>query len=172
MLKPKTFFDLTKQTSGGGGEGGVTDHNDLTGRTRANQHPISSINGLQDVLNNKMERYVIKLVKNGENFSIQTYAGVNLDFSTLSIAVKNVGNYVVMLYGNSKLRPQYVSTNEMMFVGLDRSQNTKVLRVVFTPTRCSYETFEIMETSDYQTEEWQFVLEDGSTVTKQIVLGA
>lgn len=44
-----------KQT-GGGGEGGVTDHAELTGRSKTNQHPISAINGLQsslDSLNSK-----------------------------------------------------------------------------------------------------------------------
>ena len=36
--------------TGGGGEGGVSDHALLTGRSKANQHPISAINGLNDKL--------------------------------------------------------------------------------------------------------------------------
>ena len=35
-----------------GGEGGTTDHRFLTGRDAANQHPMSSIAGLQDALKN------------------------------------------------------------------------------------------------------------------------
>lgn len=139
----------------GGGEGGTSDYEQLSNLPQINGETIIGNLSSEDLglaskteLDSKMIRYIIKLVKNGDTYSIQTYDGTPLDFATLSTQIKNTSNYVVMVYGNSKLRPQYVSTSEMMFIGLDRSQDTKVLRVIFTPTRCSYETFELVENSD------------------------
>lgn len=49
--------NLTKKIGGSGssGEGGVTDHADLTGRDSANQHPISAITNLRTELDSKFD---------------------------------------------------------------------------------------------------------------------
>ena len=44
------YLGDAKETTGGGGTGGVSDHNDLTGRSALNQHPIKAISGLEDKL--------------------------------------------------------------------------------------------------------------------------
>jgi len=43
-----------KVTTGSGGGGGVTDHNALTGRSDADQHPIGAVAGLQGALDGKV----------------------------------------------------------------------------------------------------------------------
>lgn len=99
-----------------------------------------------DETGDEMKRYIVKLVKQGNDYVIQDVEGEQLDFEGLSQTIRDTSKYVVMVYGNSKLRPQYVSGSEMMFIGLDRaSQNSKVLRVLFTATRCTYEVFELQE---------------------------
>ena len=44
------YLGDAKETTGSGGTGGVSDHNDLTGRSALNQHPIKAISGLEDKL--------------------------------------------------------------------------------------------------------------------------
>lgn len=97
----------------------------------------------------KMERYVMRLVKNADNtYKFTSLEDEDLTFDEVYNVTKKLNEYVVVLYGNSKLRPQYVSTNEIMFIGVDRSTETKVLRILYTPTRLSYETFKLAESSD------------------------
>lgn len=105
-------------------------------------------NAVREQLDQKMERYVIKLVKTGDSFKLTDYDGNDLTFSDVYDVTHQIKEYVVVLYGNSKLRPQYVSTNEIMFTGLDRSTDAKVLRIILTPTRLSYDTFVLAEASD------------------------
>lgn len=52
--KDGTFTTPNLKGQGGSGDGstGTTDHNDLTNRDMANQHPISAIEGLQEALDN------------------------------------------------------------------------------------------------------------------------
>lgn len=97
----------------------------------------------------KMERYVIRLVKNSDNtYKMTSLDDEDLTFNEVYEVTKKLNEYVVIVYGNSKLRPQYVSTNEMMFIGIDRSTETKVLRILYTPIRLIYETFRLVEQSD------------------------
>lgn len=44
-----------RQPASGGSGGGVSDHRELAGRSAAQQHPISAITGLEDVLAAKLE---------------------------------------------------------------------------------------------------------------------
>lgn len=44
-----------KVTTGSGGGGGVTDHNALSGRSDADQHPIGAVTGLQSALDGKAD---------------------------------------------------------------------------------------------------------------------
>lgn len=102
----------------------------------------------------KMERYIIKLVKTGTTtYKLTTYEGADLTFDSLLLTLRNTSRYVVCLYGNSKLRPQYVSDTEMLFVGLDRASTTsKVLRMLVTRSYVQYLTFDLVEDSVYQTK--------------------
>lgn len=99
---------------------------------------------------NKMARYILRLEKVGNAFVVKDYVTNSaLTFDQIKTAVSNTANYVVCLYGNSKLRPQYVSTGEMMFIGLDRaSAEAKVLRMLVTPTSVSYETYSLASKTD------------------------
>lgn len=96
-----------------------------------------------------MNRYIMRLVKVGTSYVMNDLNGNQLSFNTVLQAIRDVSNYAVLLYGNSKLRPQYVSDNEILLIGVDRaSTSSKVLRVVFTSNRLSYETFELAEKTD------------------------
>lgn len=136
---------------------------------------LSEQTDLHNVLSSKMERYIVKLIKIGTIYSIQTYDGIAIDFNTLSTVIKDTSKYVVMTYGNSKLRPQYVSTNEIMFIGLDRaSSSSKVLRVLFTPTNCNYETFELAEDAEVDAKllTKQNTISDLDTIRSGAISGA
>lgn len=113
-------------------------------------------NGIESISNGAMERVPIKLVKNGSTFKITDWNNANLPFNTLKNTLKDVTKYVVMVYGNSKLRPQYVSDSEIIFIGLtedstgakiliEDSTVVKILRVVYTPSRCSYTATELVK---------------------------
>lgn len=125
----------------------------------------SDVSGLLAEVPEKMQRYIIRLVAVGSGWQMQKYeSGEVLTFPVLLAAIRDTSNYVVVVYGNSKLRPQYVSTNEMMFIGLDRaSSSSKILRIIFTPSRLTYETFEIAEKS-FVAEEYQEKLESGQNI--------
>lgn len=101
--------------------------------------------------NGKMSRYIVRLVQNGSTYTVQDYnTNQTLSFDQLKSAISDTSNYVVCVYGNSKLRPQYVSSGEMMFIGLDRaSAEAKILRLIVTPSRVSYETFALAGKGDY-----------------------
>lgn len=96
----------------------------------------------------KMERCVLKLVNSSGTFKMTDINNTQLTYVQTLALVKDLSKYVVVLYGNSKLRPQYASDSEIIFIGLDRaSTKAKVLRSVFTATRLSYESFELVEGS-------------------------
>lgn len=105
---------------------------------------------LVEEIGKRMKRYIVRLVKTGDNYVVQDYyTQAALSFDELKAAISDTSNYVVCVYGNSKLRPQYVSTSEMMFIGLDRaSADAKVLRLLVTPTRTAYEVFSLASASD------------------------
>lgn len=46
----RQFQAIAQDSPGAGGGSGVTEHNDLTGRSVANAHPIAAITGLQTSL--------------------------------------------------------------------------------------------------------------------------
>ena len=52
--------------TGSGSSGGTYDHNELTNRDLANQHPISAITGLQESLD-ELQALIDSLVKNYED---------------------------------------------------------------------------------------------------------
>jgi len=55
LFLPRGLFNFRGNGSGGGTAAGVTDHQDLTGRDAAQQHPISSITGLEEAMAAKLE---------------------------------------------------------------------------------------------------------------------
>lgn len=126
--------------------------------------------------NSKMERYVIRLVKNSDNtYKLTSLDDNDLTFNEVYQITRKLNEYVVMIYGNSKLRPQYVSTNEMMFIGIDRSTETKVLRVIFTPTRLTYETFRLAKWNDIVNKmatDMSNITKDGVDKVKEIISNA
>lgn len=92
----------------------------------------------------KMERYIIRLVQNESVFNIIDIDGSEVDFDTLLTNVKNTSKYVVCVYGNSKLRPQYVGSSEIIFTGLHRdSTGADVLRMIVRPSGIQYDVMEI-----------------------------
>lgn len=96
-----------------------------------------------------MKRIVYTLSKSGNVYSLKDSEGNNVNFDTLFTTIKDEKNYVVVLYGNSKLRPQYVSTNEIHCDGIDRdSSTTRFLRMVMTYSSLTYATFELAEKTD------------------------
>lgn len=140
-----TSFDVMN------GEGAVASVNGKTGTVVLNADDVGAYSKTEvdDKLDSKMERFVMRLVKNADNtYKITSLDDADMDFNEVYTVTRNLSEYVVIIYGNSKLRPQYVSTNEMSFIGLDRSTETKVLRIIYTPARLSYETFRIAEYTD------------------------
>lgn len=107
------------------------------------------LNHMEDGIGNSMERVVMRLVKNANNtYKLTSLDGADLTFNDVYDLTRNLSAYVVVVYGSSKLRPQYVSTNEMQFIGLDRSTETKVLRIIMTPTTLTYSTYKLAEWAD------------------------
>lgn len=123
---------------------------------------------LRELVSEKMKRVVVRLVNENGAFSVKDYqTGTALTFDALKALISDVSNYVVCVYGNSKLRPQYVSTSEMMFIGLDRaSEEAKVLRLLVTPTRVSYETFSLASKSEI--DDVETALENIKSVTDKL----
>lgn len=92
----------------------------------------------------KMERYIIRLVQNESVFNIIDIDGSEVDFDTLLTNVKDTSKYVVCVYGNSKLRPQYVGSSEIIFTGLHRdSTGADVLRMIVRPSGIQYDVMSI-----------------------------
>ena len=100
---------------------------------------------LRELIDSKMERYVIRLTKIGDTYKMSSLDDTDLTFTEVYNMTKQLNKYVVIVYGNNKLRPQYISTNEMMFIGLDRSTESKILRIIYTPTRLDYQSFKLVE---------------------------
>lgn len=63
------YLGDAKETTGGGGTGGVSDHNDLTGRSALNQHPIKAISGLEDKLTEIENKIPGNLTTQGNEFN-------------------------------------------------------------------------------------------------------
>lgn len=128
---------------------------------------------LRELINERMIREVLRLVKVGNDFQVQDYkTGTSLSFNAVKDRISQLSNYVVMVYGNSKLRPQYVSTNELMFIGLDRaSSEAKVLRLLMTADRISYETFPLASKSDIPSEDYINGLIDDKILDLDMAVG-
>lgn len=100
-----------------------------------------------------MQRYVMRLTKSGETYSITDYvSGDTLSFTDIYNKTRDTSLYVVCVYGASKLRPQYVNSTEMIFLGIDRATSSKVLRLHITPSSVAYRTYELAEASDVYTK--------------------
>lgn len=107
------------------------------------------LDSLEDEISEKMSRYVMRLVKNADStYKLTSLDDVDLSFTEVRDITQDLSKYVVVLYGNSKLRPQYVSTNEMIFIGLDRSTESKILRMHYTPDRLAYDAYVLAEKTD------------------------
>ena len=100
-----------------------------------------------------MQRYVIRLNKNGETYYLTDYiSGATLSFTDIYNKTRDTSLYVVCVYGASKLRPQYVNSTEMIFLGIDRATSSKVLRLHITPSTVAYRTYELAEKSEVYTK--------------------
>lgn len=103
---------------------------------------------IQD-LNQKMTRYIIRLNQSVSTYSITDLDGNAVSFADLTTAVRDTSNYVVCVYGNSKLRPQYVSTSEIVFTGLNRdSTGADALRMIVRPTGVQYDVMALAKESE------------------------
>lgn len=102
-----------------------------------------------DLMGEKMQRIVLYLSQTGTTYHLRNKIGQDVSFQNLYDAVKDESNYVVVLFGNSKLRPQYVSANEIHCDGEDRdSQGTLFLRMIMTPSSLYYGTFRLADKGD------------------------
>lgn len=103
----------------------------------------------EDDISDKMERYIIRLVTDGETYSITNYeTGADISFDDLTAAIRDTSKYVVCVYGNSKLRPQYISSSEIVFTGLNRdASGADALRMIVRPTGVQYDSFAIASES-------------------------
>lgn len=100
-----------------------------------------------------MQRYVMRLNKNGDTYYLTDYvSGATLSFTDIYNKTRDTSLYVVCVYGASKLRPQYVNSTEMIFLGIDRATSSKVLRLHITPSTVAYRTYELAEASNVYTK--------------------
>ena len=100
-----------------------------------------------------MQRYVMRLTKSGETYYLTDYvSGATLSFTDIYNKTRDTSLYVVCVYGASKLRPQYVNSTEMIFLGIDRATSSKVLRLHITPSSVAYRTYELAEKSEVYTK--------------------
>lgn len=107
------------------------------------------IEDIDTSLVDKMERIVLVLSQENSAWVLKYDDGVQLTFNELYEHCRNKSHYIVVLIGNSKLRPQYVSQNEIHCDGEDRdSQGSLFMRMIMTPTILYYQTFRQVETSD------------------------
>ena len=63
------YLGDAKESTGGGSGTGVSDHNDLTGRSTLNQHPIKAISGLEDKLTEIENKIPDNLTTQGNEFN-------------------------------------------------------------------------------------------------------
>ena len=165
-------------------KGYLTEHQSLEGYTKDNELATvaksGSYNDLTDtpedvsVFNNdagylvaddvadKMERVVLYLSSNNNTYTLRKADNTTVNFSALYSLCRDESKYVVVLIGNSKLRPQYVSASEIHCDGEDRdSQGTMFLRMVMTPTTLYYGTFRQADKSDIPTNTEQLTNNSG-----------
>lgn len=89
-----------------------------------------------------MTRYIVRLVKNGDTYSVTDLDGENITFADLMTAVRDTTKYVVCVYGNSKLRPQYVGASEIVFTGLSRdASGADTLRMIVRPSGVQFDIY-------------------------------
>lgn len=119
------------------------------------EYEVPTVEDMENAIKDKMERYIIKLVLNGSTYSIQDYTtSQNITFNTLKEALSDTSKYVVCVYGNTKLRPQYVSTSEIVFTGLSRdASGADAIRMIVRPTGVSYDVFPLQKEGDFATHE-------------------
>lgn len=116
--------------------------------------PASQLNAMDDQIAKSMERIVLTLSGSGGNVTLKDKDGANVTFDDLIALVQVEPNYVVVKYGNTKLRPQYASSNEIHANGdVDNdSSGTWFNRMVMTPTRLDVTKFYVADKSDIQPE--------------------
>lgn len=161
---------VTALEEGGGGHGGgstVTVRPILTSGTKVAE---INVNGNEFDLFAPpagMTRKILRLVAVGTGWEIRDYyTAQTLTFDAVKGYISDVSNYVVCVYGNSKLRPQYVSTNELMMIGLDRaSSEAKILRILMTPTSTAYQTFALAGKEDLTSGVRDVIIGGNSVVT-------
>lgn len=111
----------------------------------------------------KMVREVYTLSQVGGSWSLKGEDGEEESFADFYNTIRDESKYVVVLIGNSKLRPQYVSTNEIHCDGEDRdSQGTMFLRMIMTPSSLYYTSTRMADKTDLGTQV-EYVV-DGTTL--------
>lgn len=110
----------------------------------------TKVSDINLALSNKLQRVVLYLSKEvGSDYALRDKDGEDVTFTDLYNLVKDESNYVVVLMGNSKLRPQYVSTSEIHCDGEDRdSQGTIFLRMVMTSSVLYYTSSRLADKDD------------------------
>lgn len=104
---------------------------------------------LDETINEKMTRVVLTLTRSGNTYTLKNKDNVIVNFATLKDLIDDESNYVVVLYGQSKLRPQYVSANEIHCDGEDfDSDGVFFLRMLMTPTSLSYQRLDLANETD------------------------
>lgn len=128
-------------------------YNDLTDKPTIPINVSAFINDVgylvPDDVSNKMERVVLYLTLVNNSYTLRNKNNEVVSFDELFQLCRTESKYVVILMGNSKLRPQYVSSNEIHCDGEDRdSQSTMFLRMIMTSTTLYYSLFRLADKSD------------------------
>ena len=134
-VKPsKVMFEVDTSDTESGEEGGVR----VVGK----------------IYNRGLVRKVLTLSTTTPN-TLKDENGDNVSFDALLALIREESNYVVILYGNSKLRPQYVSDAEIHCDGADRdSVSTFFLRMVMTASRLDIQKTVIYDERDLTQAEY------------------
>lgn len=104
---------------------------------------------LDETINEKMTRVVLTLTRNGNTYTLKDKDNATVNFAALYDLIDDESNYVVILYNQSKLRPQYVSANEIHCDGEDfDSDGVFFLRMLMTPTSLSYQRLDLANETD------------------------
>lgn len=100
---------------------------------------------LDETINEKMTRVVLTLTNSGNTYTLKDKDGVSVNFATLYDLIDKESNYIVILHGQNKLRPQYVSSTEIHCNGEDfDSSGVFFLRMLMTPTNLSYQRINLV----------------------------
>lgn len=150
------------QSQGGGG--GVTDHAQLTGRSKSSQHPISAITDLQTTLDSKISSSQTIISTSGDSgtFTEEQIALILNDNN--NILIENGGEYYSLKH-NATSYKTYVNTN----TPTDDTVTLKSIYVNISEEAVNYGSW-TKESATLSSEEWTFTLDDDTTVTKNVVV--